>query len=116
MLRNFWRIFKSDIEKSVCRVEDHLRSHLKPRKFSKLWIHHFGATYIHPRHLVICIAVRTDAEAQQLESDQLLEPLIRHWLSKEDYPDDGIRSVKIRIDSQETVDRDWKGNWNHYYK
>jgi hypothetical protein len=115
MIKKFSRIFKSRLQKRIYGVEDRLRTHLEPKRYTKLWIHHFGATYIDPKHLAICIAVGTDEEVENLDL-QGVAKMVHTWLEEEGYPHEAIKHVGVRVDSQETVDRDFEGNWFHCYK
>jgi hypothetical protein len=115
MLRRLTTLFASAVEKRIHRVEDRLRRHLEPRSYGKLWVHHFGATDIDPRHLVICVCVATDQERTELVNAGIAAR-VRLWLKEEGYPAEAIQGVGVSVDSQETVDRDWNGNWYQYYK
>jgi hypothetical protein len=108
-------LFGSSLEGIIKRVERRLREHLAPRGYTQLEVHHFGAIDLHPRHLVICVCVGTDAERQQI-IDSNPATLIRTWLAEEGYPQDATPHIAVSIDSQETVDRDWKGDWHQYYQ
>lgn len=115
MINRLFRAFKSDIEKRICKVEDRLRNHLKPEGYSKLWIHHISATDIDPKHLAIFICVGTDKEQTELESSDISQST-HTWLKEEGYPLEAIKHVGVRVDSYETVKRDYKGDWRLYYQ
>jgi hypothetical protein len=105
MFNKLARVFASDIEQRIARVEDRIREHLQPRGCGKLWVHHFGATDIRPRYLALCICVATDVERQQI-IDSEIDSVVRTWLAEAGYPRDDIKDVGISVDSQETVDRE----------
>jgi hypothetical protein len=88
---------------------------LEPRKYGNFSVHHFGATHLGPGNLTICIGVATDAERQEI-IDSGIDPLVRAWLVDEGYPQDAIKHIGVSVDSQETVDRDWNGDWHQYYQ
>ena len=115
MIRKITRIFKSNVEKRICRVEDRLRDYLKPRGYSKLGVDHIGATYINPKHLAICIALGTDEEVEKFDLMEITK-MVHQWLEEEKYPHEAIKHVGVRVDSQETVNREFNGNWFYCYK
>jgi hypothetical protein len=71
----------------------------------------FGATYVDPRYLAIWIQTRTDEERDQLAAKPALIEQIREALLKVGYPSLAVPKVSISFESQETVDRDYKGQW-----
>lgn len=81
-----------------------------------LWVTHYGAFDIQPRHLVYWICVKTDAERDRLAADTELMVSLRQVLSDHDYPLAGRKHVHIGFESEETVDRVAGGNWYHYWK
>jgi len=81
-----------------------------------LWVTHYGAFDIHPRHLVYWICVKSDTERDRLASDQALMTSLRRTLVDCDYPLEGRSEVHIGFESQETVDRESDGNWWYHWK
>ena len=106
---------KKEIKKIVSQVQGELREHLDKEGCSDFSVTHFGAFDIDPQYLVYCIQVKTDDSLGEWNRDELKE-WIRKSLGKAGYPEEAIRKVQIRIDSEETVNRDYNGNWYHYYK
>ncbi|OJW15198.1 MAG: hypothetical protein BGO48_13760 [Mucilaginibacter sp. 44-25] len=82
----------------------------------KFSITHYGAYDIHPRHLVFWICVETDQLKQFLTCNSALNSDLSLALIEYDYPAEGIDSVYIGFESQETVDRESGGNWWHHWK
>ena len=68
-----------------------------------------GAT---PKHLAFRIAVSTDNERDHLRGQRNLYQQFCEALAHAGYPSDAIPSVRFRIESQETVDRDYGGSWH----
>ena len=64
-----------------------------------------------PGLLYIFIDTRTDAERDSLRADPTLHPEIVAALVANGYPQDAAPFVGLAIESQETVDRDFGGNW-----
>ena len=73
----------------------------------------FGATKIHPRHLAIWIATQTDEHRDGLRRDQDFQKELRVVLLHAGYPPAAVPLVAFAFESQETVNRDFAGNW-HY--
>ena len=71
----------------------------------------FGATDIDPQYLAIWIKTRTDERRDQLARNPILIEQIREALLKVGYPPVAVPKVLINFESQETVDRDYKGQW-----
>ena len=73
----------------------------------------FGATHIDPRHLAIWITTNTDEQRDRLRQDSVLHQQLRDALLQAGYPPAAVPLVGFAFESQETVDRDFGGNW--YY-
>jgi hypothetical protein len=71
----------------------------------------FGATDIDPRHLAIWIATQTDEERDQMRATSDLIPTFQRVLIAAGYPSAAVPEVAFEFESQETVDRDYEGNW-----
>jgi len=72
---------------------------------------HQGATRINPGYLSFCIKTQTDRERDILCHDPDIYVQFREALVKAGYPADTRPVVHFGIQSQETVDRDYGGNW-----
>jgi hypothetical protein len=68
-----------------------------------------GAT---PDHLSFRIAVYTDRQRDQLRKEPMLYQQLHDALVRVGYPPDSVPSVHFRIESQETVDREYGGSWH----
>jgi hypothetical protein len=71
-----------------------------------------GAIKISPGYLAFWIATKTDADAEMLRGDASFLPALRNALLAAGYPVDAVPYVRFPVESQETVDRDYNGNWN----
>ena len=76
----------------------------------------FGAVDISPVHLAVCITTDSDAMRDKFAADQSLDQIVRDALRDAGYPREAILHIAIAFESQETVDRDWDGNWRHAMK
>jgi hypothetical protein len=96
---------KTDIEK--------IMSDNCSEKYDVIW---YGAYYIDPKHLVYWICIETDKVKKELEANTELNIQLRNLLEKHQYPAQSQKFVYIGFESQETVDRESKGNWYHHFK
>jgi hypothetical protein len=76
----------------------------------------YGAYDINPKHLAYWICVQTDKMKDELRENIELNNTLRTLLEKHEYPKDSQKAVHIGFESQETVDRESKGNWYHHFK
>jgi hypothetical protein len=67
-----------------------------------------GAT---PSHLSFRIAVGTDKERDRMRGEPNLYQQLCSALVRVGYPPEAVSAVHFRIESQETVDRDYGGSW-----
>jgi hypothetical protein len=67
-----------------------------------------GAT---SKHFSFRIAVPTDRERDQMRGEPHLYQQLSGALLRVGYPADAVPFVHFRIESQETVDRDYGGSW-----
>lgn len=104
------------LKDTVDAIEHDLTARMRPVARETFWVTHYGAYDIHPCYLVYWICVKTDAEKRRLEADASLLRALREVLAQHDYPVEGRESVHIGFESQETVDRESRGNWWHHWK
>jgi hypothetical protein len=76
----------------------------------------FGAYEIDPKYMSFYICVETDRTKDQLEGDVDLMQNLRAVLQQANYPPEAQDQVFISFASQETVNRDFQGNWYYYFK
>ena len=107
---------KSPIEKVTLQIEKAIKGIMKEASVEKVWVTHYGANDIHPRHLVYWVCVDTDTEKHRLEVDADLMSRLRGLLVDFDYPQEGRDGVHIGFESTETVNRESNGNWWHHWK
>lgn len=79
----------------------------------------YGASAIHPRHLVIWYVFQTDKEYELAKSNKLtdtLDKLTREELGKNGYPDEGLRKIMVSFTTDEDIQRTTGGNYGEYFK
>jgi hypothetical protein len=101
-----WRLYPT-----ILRSRRAMRLALRKRGYADFRVSSFGATSIDPRHLCICIDVKSDDMRNRLQEDQALIDQLRQALLTCGYPAESVPLVGFSIESQETVDRDFGGNW-----
>jgi len=79
-------------------------------------IFHFGAVDIHPKHLAYWITTDTDAQRDRLAADTGMQDEFRRILMRVGYPAEAILDVGFAFQSEETVQRDYGGNWYYAVK
>lgn len=107
---------KHGLEASINAIQADIEILVKKEcteKFSVCW---YGAYYINPRHLVYWVCIQTDVMKKKLEANKDLLVALRSLLETHSYPQEARSNVFIGFESQETVDRESKGNWFHHFK
>jgi len=99
----------------VWRIESALRGLLLAQSVKPL-VWSFGAYYIDPKHLVFVLGVKTDEERDALKSNFAFLNESRELLVRFNWPTAARDKMHFDIESQETVDRETKGNWWYHYK
>ncbi len=75
-----------------------------------------GAIRVNPRHLAIWITTQTDEERDLMRASPELVPEFRRVLLAAGYPPVAVPEVGFEFESQQTVDRDYGGNWRYAVK
>jgi hypothetical protein len=86
------------------------------RNFPDAKVSSMGMSSIDPRYFCILIDVKTDSEKRELLEDTDLRKSIRQAALDAGYPAESVPLIEVSIESQQTVDRDWGGNWYHARK
>ena len=76
----------------------------------------FGATDIDPKNLAIWVTTDSDSQRDTLINDAGFQKDVRDILRKNNYPEESIPLVVITFESEETVKRDYEGNWWYVVK
>jgi len=70
-----------------------------------------AADDLNPGHCVFWVTLKADTEKEKVLNMNNLETEFLNILRSVGYPANAIQHVRIEIESQETVDRDYIGNW-----
>ena len=100
---------------TIHRVRANVRAILS-KQYPLATVSSYGATELDPRSLTITINVLTDRERDQIDRDPALRDRFRQALVNADYPISAICKVGFSVESQQTVDRDFGGNWHQARK
>jgi len=99
----------------VWRIERALRRTLRAEGVSPgVWS--FGAYYIDPKHMVFVVGVETDEEKRRLRGSDSFRTEVRRLLERFAWPEEARQHVVFDIESEETVQRETRGNWWYHYK
>lgn len=101
-----WRL-KPAIRRARKHIEQIVRQRCEVAKVFPLP----GATKIDPKHLTFCILTETDQQRNQLRADPRLAELYRDALLRANYPATAVPFVHFWTQSQETVNRDYNGDF-----
>lgn len=104
------------IDRVTHRIEAAMKVLLASRVRERVWVWHFGASDIDPRHLVFVICVQSDAEKARVAADADLRQRLRSLLDEYDYPRRGRAGVLFSVESQQSVERESGGNWWYHFK
>jgi hypothetical protein len=75
-----------------------------------------GAVWLSPRNLAFWITTQTDGERDSMRSAPQLVYEFRQVLLDAGYPVTAVADVAFEFEAQQTVDRDYNGNWWHRVK
>jgi hypothetical protein len=95
---------------TIWRVKRRIRQ-IARRFCSRSKVFSIGATKLNPRYLAIFITTPTDADRDLMRASPDLVSEFRSALLAVGYPPSAVSEVSFNFESQETVDRDYNGNW-----
>ncbi len=98
------------LSQTVHRVRANVRAILS-QDYPAATVSSFGATGDDPRAFTVTIDVQYDRERDEIRMDPLLRERFRQALVNADYPVAAIPRVGFNVQSQQTVNRDFGGDW-----
>jgi hypothetical protein len=107
---------KDSLKRKIKTIEENIKKTVSIFCNENFSVIQYGAYDINPKHLVFWICVDTDKIKKELESNIELNNQLRSLLVKYEYPKEAVDSVYIGFESQETVERESKGDWYLHFK
>ncbi len=95
---------------TIHRVRANVRAILS-KQYPDATVGSYGQTGADPRPFVVTINTSRDRERDEIRRDPLLRDRFRQALVDADYPASAIPRVGFDVQSQQTVDRDFGGDW-----
>ena len=105
----------SALDPIVKRAEAAIGAYLRT-KVRRAEVFSFGAIEINPRHLAIWVRTRSDRQRNRLARDPQVTEEMRRLLAETGYPAEAVPLVGFAFESDETVRREYGGNWWHAVK
>lgn len=106
---------QADLKHAISRAEREVLS-LAQKRFGCCKVFSFGAVDIDPRNLAVWITTDTDTQRDELLRIGALIGQFRVAFRDAGYPEGAIAEIRFEFESQQTVDRDFNGNWWHAVK
>ena len=107
---------KDLVKRKILDIKSDMGKIIQPVCTERFLIDWYGAYDIDPKHLVYWICVQSDKVKNKLIANVELMVTLRALLEKHQYPAESQKFVHIGFESQETVNRESKGNWYYYFK
>jgi hypothetical protein len=106
------RVVSNTLEDTTKEAENRIKEFIKLNGF-ECNVFSIAANDLDPSHCVFWVTIKTDMEKEKILKVENLKLTFFNILRSVGYPADAIQSVQIAVESQETVDRDYIGNWWH---
>lgn len=95
-----WHLLQEAREAIVRRLAPHGVQHVE-------FVSAFGSS----EDVWVWLATATDAQRDALSGEEPLLKDVREAVASAGYPPDELHNIHSTVQSQETVDRDYKGSW-----
>jgi hypothetical protein len=107
---NHYQSMGWDLIRPIWKIRRGVRRLIRPQ-FPDAKVSSMGMSSIDPQYFCVLINVGRDSEKNELLQDKKLEGEIRQIALNAGYPPDSVPLISFSIESQQTVDRDFNGNW-----
>lgn len=101
---------KSDILAKIRMLEKELKI-IVENSCNKVHVFSFGAIDSEPKYLTVWIVAETDNVKNIIINTLEINKKFEDILIKIDCHEDAKKHITFTVESQETVDRDYEGNW-----
>ncbi len=108
--------FSGPYDAEIGRCRDDLAGKFSTRLKFAIRTTSYGAVDIDPVHLAIWFMTNSDSQRDQLLALPDFEQTCRAALATSGYPSQAVPHVHFGAASEETVQRDWGGNWWYFFK
>jgi hypothetical protein len=99
-----------DLRPTIERIERDALAVAKAR-FACAKVFTIGATDIDPRYFAVWVTTDTDAQRDALANDPAFKEALVAVIQAAGYPPEAIPHVAFAFESEETVQREWDGDW-----
>lgn len=101
----------------IRKVGEYVKIDISTKGYEILFVIPIGAIEIDPKYLAYWFATKNDVDRDILLNKQAeIRGLVHSYLEEEGYPLESIKYTSCTFESQETVDRDYNGNWYYAMK
>lgn len=106
---------KDPLKKKITSIEKEMQEIVQTVYSERVSILTYGAYHLDPKNLVFLIRLKSDIMKFRLQADLMLINKLKALFAKYDYPETARKDIFIIFESQETVDRDFSGEWRYRY-